>query len=375
MSNDTGQRLLVERNHLARTTLTADPDALRSLDDGQARLRIERFGLSANNITYAHFGEVMQYWKFFPAADPAWGSVPVWGFATVTESRAAGVEVGRRVWGFLPMGTHLVVMPQRVRERGFVDAAAHRRELPAAYNELSFCDADPAWSAQTEGLQALFKPLFTTAVLLDDFLADNAFFGANQLLLSSASSKTAYATAYCLAQRAADRPRSVGLTSAANLAFTRSLGSYDQVLSYDDLTTLERGIATVYVDFAGSAPLRRKVHEHFAEKLTYSSSIGGTHGSELGSAHGLPGPKPTLFFAPAQLAKRSRAAPDGWGPGVVQQRLGHAWAGFLERLQRPGDAWVRIVERPGAAAAQAAYLDFLQGRTDASEGVMLNMRG
>jgi hypothetical protein len=374
MPSPTAQRLLVLRSDLHQTRFVPDADATQPLQEGQARLAVEHFALTANNITYAAFGEAMKYWQFFPAVDAAWGCVPVWGFATVAESRSAGVEVGRRVWGYLPMGTHLVVQPARVGTLGFIEASPHRAELAAVYNQMSFCDTDPAWSAATEGLQAVLRPLFMTGFLIDDFLADNHFFAADQVILSSASSKTAYGTAFCLAQRIASRPRLLGLTSEANLAFTRSLGCYDQVLAYAALPTLAPAVATVYVDFAGSAPLRRNVHEHFNDALRYSSSIGGTHWQALGSGSGLPGPRPTLFFAPAQIKKRSAAPPQGWGSAGLQQRTGQAMAAFMQQVQRPADPWVRIVNRQGPAAVEAAYRALLDGWADAREGVMLSLK-
>ena len=60
-----------------------------------------RFGLTANNVTYAVIGEAMSYWDFFPAED-GWGRVPMWGFAEVERSEAEGVEPGTRVYGYLP---------------------------------------------------------------------------------------------------------------------------------------------------------------------------------------------------------------------------------------------------------------------------------
>jgi hypothetical protein len=71
-------------------------------------------------------------------------------------------------------------------------------------------------------VQALLRPLFITSWLIDDFLADNDFFGARVMLLSSASSKTAYGTAFQLAQR--DGIEVVGLTSPGNVAFCESPG-------------------------------------------------------------------------------------------------------------------------------------------------------
>ena len=57
------------------------------LEAGQARLIVQKFGFSTNNISYVQFGDMMSYWDFFPAED-GWGRVPVWGFAEVVESKA-----------------------------------------------------------------------------------------------------------------------------------------------------------------------------------------------------------------------------------------------------------------------------------------------
>ena len=77
---------------------------------GQALLRVDTFGLTANNVTYAVMGEAMSYWDFFPAED-GWGRVPMWGFAEVERSEADGVEPGTRVYGYLPPSSHLLVHP------------------------------------------------------------------------------------------------------------------------------------------------------------------------------------------------------------------------------------------------------------------------
>jgi hypothetical protein len=195
------------------------------------------------------------------------------------------------------------------------------------------------------------------------------------VVLSSASSKTAQGTAYCLAKRRGmpGAPRIVGLTSTAHVEFVRSLGCHDAVLPYDQLNTLEPHTPTVYVDFAGDAELRRRIHTHFAGALMFSSSIGGTHWGALGSARDLPGPRPVLFFAPAQVKARSAPPPQGWGAAELQRRMGQAWEEFIDQVNSRD--WVRIVMRPGPQAALQAYGDVLAGRTAAREGLMLDMRG
>jgi hypothetical protein len=363
-------RLLVRKDDLRQLRVEdACDDATRALQPGEARLRIDHFALTANNITYAVAGESLKYWQFFPAPE-GWGCVPVWGFATVVESACEGVPVHERLYGYLPMATHLVVQPTRVNAGGFVDGAAHRAELPPLYNHLQRCAADPGWRADREAEQALLRPLFVTSFLIDDFFADTSFFGAQQLLLSSASSKTAYGTAFCLAQRT-DRPRIVGLTSPRNIEFTRSLGCYDEVLSYEHLTTLKT-VPSAYIDFSGDAALRRTVHEHFKESLVFSSAIGATHWQTFGAKTGpLPGAKPQFFFAPSQAQKRMAPAPEGWGREGFQQRLGTAWMAFMRPVTQANSPWLQVQRENGTAAMQARYLELLEGRNDPRVGLIL----
>jgi hypothetical protein len=377
MNASAAQRFQVQRSNLRISRLVSDPDApgVRPLAEGEARLRIDQFALTSNNITYAAFGEAMKYWDFFPTGDAAWGCIPVWGFAEVVESRAEGVAAGERLYGYWPMGHYLVVQPVRVGRHGFVDGAAHRAALPAVYNRIQRCATDPGYVAEHEAQQALLLPLFTTSFLIDDFLDDEKFFGAQQVLLSSASSKTAFGTAFCLSLRRGrpGAPRIVGLTSAANLAFCRSLGCYDEVRAYDAIGAMDRSLPSVYVDFAGNATLRRSIHEHFGAALRYSCSVGGTHWDELGGGRDLPGPKPTLFFAPAQIARRSAAPPAGWGPAELQARIAAAWTAFMKPVNDPVAPWLRVRNARGPQAVRDACLALLDGKVDARDGLMLSL--
>jgi hypothetical protein len=356
--------LLVRKDHLATTRLSETADA--PLADGQVRVRVDSFALTANNITYAAFGDAMDYWRFFPAGEDGWGIVPVWGFGTVAQSLHPGVAVGERLYGYWPMASGAVLTPTRLSPAAFSDGAPHRAALHAIYNQYLRCAADPFHTADSEDLQALLRPLFTTSWLIDDFLADNGFFGASTLLLSSASSKTAYGTAFQLAQR--QGVQVVGLTSPANVAFCESLGVYSRVLTYDQLDQVAADTPCVYVDFAGNAQLRRAIHTRFAQ-LRFSSSIGGTHVAQLGGAKDLPGPRATLFFAPAQAKKRQA----DWGAGALQQRLVQAWQAFIARVGQPPAPWLAVQPHHGAQAVQAAYAEVLVGRGDPRAGHLLSL--
>jgi len=208
----------VGRNDLRRTAWQERPSA--ALEAGAVRLRIDRFALTSNNITYGAFGEGMSYWSFFPTGDAASGCIPVWGFANVAESRCEGILVGERVYGYYPMADEVVLHPVAVDAHRFIDGAPHRRELHGLYNQYLRCGADPLYRSDDEDVLALYRPLFTTSFLIDDFLADNAFFGAAEVLVSSASSKTAYGLGYCLGVRraAGGGVPSIGLTSSRAIA-------------------------------------------------------------------------------------------------------------------------------------------------------------
>lgn len=221
-----------------------------------------------------------------------------------------GVEPGERFYGYYPMASHLLVAPAQVRGSGFVDASEHRRNLPSVYNQYLRCSSDPLYRASDEALQMLLRPLFTTSFLLDDFLAEHAFFGATDLLLSSASSKTAIGLAFLLQRNRAQRGqdyRIVGLTSAGNRAFVEGLGCYDEVLAYDRLDALDASGDALSVDFAGNGALLGQLHQRLGDRLRYSCLVGAAHWDQRGGLpKALPGPTPKLFFAPAQAENASR---------------------------------------------------------------------
>jgi hypothetical protein len=368
--------LLVRKDQIATTTLRTSP--MGPLAGGSVRVAIENFALTSNNITYAAMGDAMQYWQFYPVADAgdgiAWGRIPVWGFGVVQASLHPNLAVGERLYGYFPMSSAVDLVPAKVSAGSFMDASPHRAALHWVYNEYVGCAADPFYTAGTEDIQALLRPLFTTSWLIDDFLADNDFFGAATngakpvLLLSSASSKTAYGTAFALSQRTGVEV--VGLTSPGNVAFCESLGCYHRVLTYDQLDAIAPEAPSIYIDFAGNAPLRKTIHTH-CKGLRYSCSIGATHVSEMGGAKDIPGPKATLFFAPAQIKKRS----DEWGPLVLGQRLVQSWQAFIATATKPEHLWLQIAHHAGPAAVHAAYQQVLGGKSDPRLGHLLTLNG
>ncbi|MEV6107372.1 DUF2855 family protein [Streptomyces sp. NPDC051940] len=351
--------LQVRRDDLAVTRLAQGPPL--EPGPGQVLLRVDAFGLTANNITYARLGERLRYWDFFPAAG-AWGRVPAWGYAEVLAAREADVPPGARVFGFVPMGTHLLATVNRGDGAGFTDRSAHRAGLPAAYNHYTYAGTDPVRDATAEALRLTVWPLFLTSYLLADLLAEHGRFGATRILLSSASSRTAAGLAFLLA---AHRPgiEVIGLTSPANLPYTTSLGVYDQVLDYAGATRLPEA-DTAYVDFAGDSAITAAVHHHHGDRLRASIRVGHTHGAAPAGA--LPGPPPRPFLSPERIRERART----WGLHELLARIEGAWQDF-----RPAAAtWFPVVHHTGLEAARRAYLDTLAGRTPPGAGHVLALR-
>ncbi|KGE04949.1 DUF2855 family protein [Pseudohaliea rubra] len=358
------QAFEVRRYKLADTRIVSE--AMATPERGEALLRIDAFALTANNITYGVTGDMIGYWQFFPAADTDWGRIPVWGFADVVSSDVDGVAEGDRFYGYFPMAGHLLVQPAAVGDRSFTDGAAHRAELPAVYNQYQRCAADPLYRPEHEAMLMLFRPLFTTGFFIDDFLADNDFFGAGTVLLSSASSKTAVALAWLLHRARKGQVRVVGLTSPGNKRFVESLGCYDTAVTYDEPDALPKG-PVVYVDMAGNGDLRASVHGHYADKLAYSCSVGVTHweSAALGGNDKLPGPKPELFFAPTQVAKRNK----DWGPAVIAERLAGAWTPFVDAAS----GWLAVRREHGPGGVSGAYRSLLENRANPAEGLILSL--
>ncbi len=361
------------------TVRAGDVRAVRRIDDGAAdaplaagevRLRVGPFALTSNNVTYGVLGRAMGYFGFYPAAGADEGRIPVWGFASVVESTVPDLAVGERFYGYYPPSSHAILRPVRVTPEGFTDGAEHRRNLPPVYNQYTNTSRDPGYAREREGEIAIFRPLFATAFLLDDFFAERSFFGAESVVLSSASSKTALATAYFLAaRRAAGGPRVIGLTSKVNQPFVERLGTYDDVVLYDDAASIPAAPA-VYLDFSGDAVVKQRVHAHLGDSLRHSAIIGATHWDVKDPGTPLPGPSPSMFFAPAHVRKRIA---DWGGERELRARIASSSAAFLERATREGDPWLRIVRESGLDAVLASYAALLAGSVPADAGHVLTI--
>src|SRR6266436_347910 len=139
---------IVARDDLqqAKTIETQLPDA-DALPADALLVKVDRFALTANNITYAVLGDQLKYWQLFPAPE-GFGNIPVWGFGDVIASRHSGVAEGERLFGYFPMATHLVIEAADVGKRSLRDAAAHRQGVAPVYNAYARVSGDPAFAGR-----------------------------------------------------------------------------------------------------------------------------------------------------------------------------------------------------------------------------------
>jgi len=362
MSNaNTGLDFLVDRKEWGKTSVieAAIPSELEA---GQVLFRVDRFAFTSNNISYASAGDMLRYWDFFPA-DGGLGRIPAMGFGDVVASRHEGVPEGTRCFGFFPMSRALVIEPESATATTITDGVAHRQATAPVYRQYNLCSTDALYSAEHEDEIMLLRGLFMTSFLAEDFLQEADLYGAGQIIVSSASSKTSIALAQVASARG--QARVVGLTSGRNRAFVESLGFYGEVVGYDELDRLDPGTQGVFVDMAGSAEVTRGVHQRLGDALRYSMRIGNTHWEEGGADTDLPGVTPEFFFAPGQIQKRIQ----DWGPGGLQERLGGALRSFLDTTPR----WLTVERGYGAAEVERVYQETLAGKAEPRIGHVLSM--
>jgi hypothetical protein len=363
-----GTHFVVCRDRLTEHQIVTRPRG--PLAEGEAELRVDRFGFTARNVSYALGGDGLSYWRFFPESRAGWGRVPVWGFGTVVRSASDIVSMGERFYGYFPMSSHLVVHPKRIDDTGFVDSAPHRRELNSVYNHYVRTTRDPSYHPDTEPQQVVLRPLFGPSFLLADYLREYGFFDSEVTLVSSASSKLACGMAYVLASDAKrDRRKLIGLTSERNLAFVSRLGLFDRVVTYPEVTTLQSTLRAVYIDIAGSHALRATVHQHFGGALRYSLMVGATHQDAPSSVAVLPGPEPVPFFVPTWIRHRNHQ----WTAERVRRQVGEAWRQFVVTMLDPSRNWMTIASGAGPDAVARTYDVVLAGQARPDEGHVLSL--
>ncbi|KAG9313370.1 hypothetical protein JVU11DRAFT_5687 [Chiua virens] len=275
----------------ANTAVLAKSIVPTALPANHVLIKVDRFGFSANNITYQALGEVphFRYFDFHAvpedsdssASTSTHGVTPVWGFGTIVTSTHAAIQTGERVYGYFAPTRFLLfsVAPLDFNRYAFYVSRPHLPEDRRPYNQVTRCSTDPLYdpSPNVEDLTMLYRPLFWTSFWCEDWFHTSKYRGgASRILISSASAKTAFCLAYLIRKRAAtdndgrmSMRQVIGLTSSKNYVFTKNLGLYDHVLNYDEFESApvlnEPLQKWIYIDVAGNEHLNARIFAHFSD--------------------------------------------------------------------------------------------------------------
>lgn len=256
-------------------------------------IKVDRFGFSANNVTYQALAEHphFRYFDFHPAPEckassvspKTHGLIPVWGFGTIAKSSHPKIQDGERVYGYFAPARYLLVSlsSSEVTKFSFYVSRPHLPADRRPYNQILRCSADPQYisTSTAEDITMLYRPLFWTSYWCEDWIhCSNYRAGVSHILVSSASSKTAFCLAYLIGKRIrraeiSENTNIIGLTSKGNVDFTKRLELYHEVLDYDSFTSTHsfqggKDSRWLYVDVAGNEKLNKRINEHFASPYT-----------------------------------------------------------------------------------------------------------
>ena len=149
----------------------------------------------------------LKYWQLFPAPED-FGNIPVWGFGDVIASRHPGCFRRRAP---VRLFSHGDASGDRSRPTSASAACATPPRIGKAWRRSTIpmrgSAATPPLPAVQGDHQALLRPLFMLSFLVDDFLSRDMHSTARgSLMLTSASSKTAFGLAHLLHTRHKRRP-------------------------------------------------------------------------------------------------------------------------------------------------------------------------
>jgi len=338
-----------------------------NIADDEIIVKVDRFAYTSNNITYAVAGDMIGYWKFFPAAgDDAEGNgvIPVWGFADVVRSNVEGVPVGDRLFGYFPPATHLVIKPVGIAPHRLIDGAAHRASLPATYNLYRRIGAEPGYDRGTDNARMLLWPLHMTSYCLWDALQDKSWYGADRVIILSASSKTSMGLAFALHQDDA-APEVIGVTSGRNVDMVKSTGLYTKTFTYDQLDQIDASVNSVIVDMSGNVEVLKSLYTSLGDHMKYCINVGITHWGDAGAKDDMLKERSEFFFAPGHIQRRLKE----WGPAEFQNRT----ADFMKNSAVAMNEWLSYQMVDGLAGLAAIHEDVCHGKIAADVGLIVEM--
>ena len=363
-------QLQIKRKHYSTTRIVEQNLKPADLNNGQVLVKIDKFALTANNVTYAVMGDKLGYWQFFPPCgesndkEAEWGVLPVWGFAEVIATEHQDIPVGERLFGYFPPAHQLIMTPSKVTATSWFEASTHRAHLPLAYNIYRRVEHEPGYNKAFENDRMLLFPLHITSFALYDYFQNNDWFNAKQLIILSASSKTSTGLAYGVANTS-QAPKQIALTSPRNLEMVKSLGVYDECYAYNDLRKIDPSIATLIVDMSGNGKVLSDLHQHLGNNMKFCSNVGLTHWHNMETGPHFIQERSEIFFAPSQIQKRLQE----WG----QQGFEEKSREYMTMSIGKSRTWLKMTPIDGLQGMADIFKEVCEGQIAPEQGLIVRL--
>lgn len=291
---------VLEKERYFTQHLVPLPDAIpyAPLGPSSVRVRTKAMSLTANNMSYAKAGFLLNWWNVHPLPPSTppqfnnatkYGRINCWGFAEVLESTHPSVGKGSYLWGYQPIGT---LAQDLVLEKGTVPGQVfvkndYRQDIFSIYNRYFVFPADLGKDiearAESIAYDAIFRVMYETAYLVNRFV----FTPDPKETLPPDTADTTWdpskadikgATVICFAPGAKvalsfarelrhgqKKPvaKVIGAASEFSIEFVRQTGEYDEVISTSEglsnvLARVPDGGKIVLVDFGGRGGIAPK---------------------------------------------------------------------------------------------------------------------
>jgi len=412
---------------LLKTTVAQTED-IKGKDSGGIKFEILKGSLTANNKFYVDFGDKQpfNFFKCYPidskrsslvspsAVDSSnvddYAHPCVWGIAQVSESHLENVEVGTKFRAMLPIGESVSFQSAWVDKEDDNKLIIDRPTTNPAYNVfVKLSQNEVTDDERYEDLALACFPGILTGFGLNYNLRNQNFYGADVVVVTSASSKVALALALYLRhnndneESAKGVKRIIGYTSESNKEFCRRTGLYDEILGYDDaLNTIDtsdedgatkKAVKYVIIDIAGRGNVyNRIIQEPNVEivkllavgnasatpdnESTFASfSFGATIKMVFAMMNILPwfsswlNPTQELYFIFNDISDLQSK----WGLQKLQTTMKEYERIFCKAATIPGKEWFSVRKCDNENSIQAAFHDIVQGTVPPSEAIILDV--
>ena len=332
----------------------------QGLAEGAVLLRVQRFGLSSNNLASALSPGLESSWPRMFAATQGQGRLPVWGYAEVVASNRAGYEPGMGFYGYFPMSRFVMLHSGQQTAGG---CEFDHTFFSGGGSDVSMASVE---NLSDVDLQILLRPLLSTGFLIAQELMESQFWHTRQIIVTCASSKTAIGLAYFLQdyflrEGLSNAPQIIGLTAENHLGFVRQNTHFDQALSYEQFRLLDP-CDSVLVDFSGNYRIRGLLHYFLKDRLIHAYGLGSCHW-QAPPTGAQPVPDPEYFSALSFYQQRLQKAER------LNQQFQQRWGGACQAFNH----WLEPKLVEGVEEVRWVYEQMLAGKARPTTGYLCQL--